>query len=94
MGNIPVTNGPFTALEKIAGSFYVVTMKSDKIHLDPRPAFCKGDKLLKWERGGFSDCADAGVLMGDTAEQTQGTGLCTGKAVLVGCAQGKLSWSK
>lgn len=42
-----VTNGPFTALEKIAGSFYVRTMKSDKIHLEPRPAFCKGDKLLK-----------------------------------------------
>lgn len=61
MGNILVTNGPFTALEKIAGSFYVLTMKSDKIHLEPRPAFCKGDKLLKQPaegRGDFSDGAD------------------------------------
>lgn len=54
VGNTLVTKGPFTALEKIAGSFYVLTMKSDKIHLEPRPVFCKGDKLLKhpaWRRG-------------------------------------------
>lgn len=51
LGNTLVTNGPFTALEKIAGSFYVLTMKSDKIHLEPRPVFCKGDKLLKQPAG-------------------------------------------
>lgn len=53
VGNTLVTNRPFTALEKIAGSFYVFTMKSDKIHLEPRPVFCKGDKLLKQPAEGW-----------------------------------------